>query len=113
MKFSYTLALLIVIISACSSFAPKQVSIKSRVWVDHAVMMGAKTNSHHTSEGEMFDIKEGPDHHLIEVDHNKLSKQNEQFALKARDEAKWLTLAWALFILPIFLYSFFEVVYLI
>lgn len=67
----------------------------------------------HPSHRGMFDIQEGPRHHLIDVDHEKLLEEKERIEARAREEARLLTMAWALFILPLFVYSMFEIVYLI
>lgn len=82
--------------------------------MEHSLLAVGKSHYHnHPSEGEMFDIQPGPSHHLIDVDHDRLQEEKKRIEAKAREEAKLLTMAWALFILPIFVYSMFEVVYLI
>ncbi len=63
--------------------------------------------------GNSYEVEKGPVHHLIEVDHEEMRRVEKEKMDKGREYAKLLTLAWCLFILPIFLHNLFEIVYLI
>lgn len=94
------------------AFSPHNLSVKTR-GVSENEGLAIAMNYPHPSEGEMFDIEQGPNHHLIDVDHDKLHSEEVRINAKAGEDAKLLTLAWVLFILPMFINSMFEVVYLI
>jgi hypothetical protein len=78
-------------------------------------LLGPKNHGQHYSlkKGDFFEVDQGPGHHLIEVDHDELQLVEKKIMNENGKNAKWLTFAWCLFILPIFIRSIFEVIYLI
>lgn len=59
-------------------------------------------------EGEMFNVCEGPGQHLIDVDRDEMESQDQKRLKHEKVRTAWLTFAWALFLLPIFIRGMFE-----